>query len=147
MSVATLPALRIERTFEATIDEVFAAWTRPDLLARWFAPGELQAQVELLEPRPGGGYRIAMEEAAAGKTHVIAGRFLELDPPHRLVLSWQWQEEGSYESRVTVELAQTDSHPPTTVLTLVHDGLRDAGAIEAHRHGWNGCLDKFPCRQ
>ncbi len=101
MPVATLPAIRISRSFDATAEEVFAAWTTPALLAEWFGPGTIETEVQELDPVAGGRYRIRMNDSDNGKVHVVHGRFVDLDPPSRLVMTWQWEEEGSYESQVT----------------------------------------------
>lgn len=141
----TIPALRIARTFKATPQEVFAAWTQPELLACWFAPGALEAEVLELDAVEGGAYRIRMHDPNR-ETHTVSGRFVEVAVAERLVMTWQWEEDGAYESRVTVTFEGQEEDARTEVVVL-HEGLRDEAAIENHSRGWNGCLDKLPCRQ
>jgi hypothetical protein len=144
MSTTTLSAIKLHRTIHGTPEQVFAAWTDPRVLARWFAPGTAEAKIDLLEAHPGGRYRIEMHDAANAKVYVVGGRFLELEPPRRLVITWAWEGEPGgeppTESRVIVELAERDG---ATELTLTHEGLPDPKSADGHKQGWEGCLDKL----
>jgi uncharacterized protein YndB with AHSA1/START domain len=145
----TAPQLRIERVLPATPERVFEAWVSPGLLRRWWAaaPGWRGADAEV-DLRPGGRYRLAMEDPEAGAVHAVGGEFLEVDPPRRLVYSWTWEGdppemEGSAGSEVTVEFHPTDGG---TLLVLVHRGLASDVITERHAHGWAGCLANLEAR-
>ena len=72
--------------------------------------------------------------------HYVAGTYREIDPPDRLVYTWQWQnKEGAPETIVTVEFR---AHATGTELVLIHD-LPDTDARDRHEDGWSRCLDKF----
>jgi uncharacterized protein YndB with AHSA1/START domain len=53
--------VRIERAYQAPIDEVFDAWTSPEVMRRWLHPapdwGTPEAEVDL---RVGGKVRVVM---------------------------------------------------------------------------------------
>ena len=99
--------LRLERTIAAPPEKVFEAWTRPEVLSRWFAPSdEYEVVVTHLEPRPGGRLRLEMRHRG-GNVHVASATFLEVKRPERLVLAWGWEgkpEEG--ESQVRLMIAE-----------------------------------------
>src|SRR5208283_4802568 len=86
--------LVITRTFNGPARIVFDAWTRPELLKRWWAPKSmgmslLSCEVDL---RVGGKYRFVFGlDGDASQTMAFFGRYLEVIPNARLV--WT-NEEG-----------------------------------------------------
>ena len=72
--------IRVERTFDAPRTHVFSVWTDPALIPEWWGDGTV---VEEMDVRAGGGYRF---RTARG---VIEGEFREVDPPARLVQTFQ----------------------------------------------------------
>jgi len=132
--------LRVERRFAASPERVFQAWTTADALNRWSAPGEMTARATV-DLRVGGQYRISMA-APDGKVNDVTGVYREIDPPKRLVYSWQWETmPGFPETVVTVEFrGRADGG---TDLILLHEGLPDENSRERHAHGWGGSLDKL----
>jgi uncharacterized protein YndB with AHSA1/START domain len=80
--------LTVTRTFDAPTRIVFDAWTKPELLKRWWAPKSFGVSLFECEQdlRVGGTYRYAFGRDP--KTpEVFTGRYLEVDPPSRLVLT------------------------------------------------------------
>ena len=80
--------LIVTRTFDAPAHIVFDAWTKPELLKRWWAPKSFGVSLFACEQdlRVGGAYRFAFGRDP--KTpEVFTGRYLEVDPPTRLVLA------------------------------------------------------------
>ena len=72
--------IRVERVFDATRAHVFSVWTDPELIPEWWGDGTV---VEEMDVRPGGTYRF---RTGFG---VVEGEFLEVDPPARLVQTFQ----------------------------------------------------------
>ena len=72
--------IRVERIFDAPRAHVFSVWTDPQLIPEWWGDGTV---VEEMDVRPGGSYRF---RTAFG---VIEGEFLEVEPPARLVQTFQ----------------------------------------------------------
>src|ERR1041385_8248990 len=83
MSTVTTPnelEIRVERVFDAPRTHVYSVWTDPELIPEWWGSGTV---VEEMDVRPGGIYRF---RTAHG---VIEGEFREVDPPQRLVQTFQ----------------------------------------------------------
>ena len=80
--------LTVTRTFNAPAHIVFDAWTKPELLKRWWAPKSFGVSLFACEQdlRVGGAYRFAFGRDPK-KPEVFTGRYLEVDPPARLVLT------------------------------------------------------------
>ncbi len=72
--------IRVERVFDAPREHVFSVWTDPALIPEWWGDGTV---VEEMDVRPGGSYRF---RTAFG---VVEGEFREVEPPARLVQTFQ----------------------------------------------------------
>mgnify|MGYP002621827936 CR=1 FL=1 len=140
-AVATAP-LTIARTFDASPADLWRAWSEPELVARWFAPGTMRAEVLAWELQPKGRYRIRMH-GEDDRTHTVVGRFREVKPGERLVMSWAWEGGEDNESTVTVTLA---AHADGAELRIRHEGLPDEDSRAAHGEGWEGCLANLGSR-
>lgn len=91
--------LVITRTFDGPARLVFEAWTKPELLMRWWAPKSfgitfLSCEVDV---RTGGTYRFEFANPGGGDPIAFVGRYIEVDPPRRLV----WTNEESDDGAVT----------------------------------------------
>src|SRR5580658_5782149 len=86
------------RTFNGPARIVFDAWTKPELLKRWWIPKS--AGVSLLsceaDVRVGGRYRFEIGQEAS-KPMAFFGRYIEVTPHSRLV----WTNEESDDGAVT----------------------------------------------
>ena len=126
--------IRIERVLPATIGKVYDAWTRADVLARWYCPNpqlELKVQADV---RTGGSYVVEMGP------HVVRGTYLEVEPPARLVFSWQWDGTDDEPTRVEVVLSEVSEG---THMLLTHTGFATAEDAANHRLGWDPELDRL----
>jgi uncharacterized protein YndB with AHSA1/START domain len=92
----------VTRTFDAPAHVVFEAWTRPELLQRWWAPRSMGMSLVSCEIdlRTGGSYRFVIGHA--GREMAFFGRYVEVTSPARLV--WTNDEsEGGPVTTVTFE--------------------------------------------
>ncbi len=137
-TVATAP-LELSRRFDASVADLWRAWTEPDWLARWFAPGTMRAEVLAFDARTNGRYRIRMHDDD-GETHTVGGRFQTVEPRQRLVMSWAWEGGDAHESTVTVTFTSVGDQAE---LRIVHAGLPGDESIREHGEGWQGCLAKL----
>ncbi len=132
--------VRIERAFAASADDVFDAWTSPEVMRRWFhcAPDwdTPEAEVDL---RVGGKVRVVMRKPDG--TEVEArGEYRLIDRPHRLVMTWTFDDDRSNEQ--LIELSFAESEGSTTVL-MVNSGMSTDERRDAQDEGWHGCLDQL----
>ena len=135
MEPGTSQTQMIERELriDANPETVFEFFTNPEKMVRW------KGRAATLDPRPGGVYRIEMNAET-----IVAGEYVEVDPPHRLVFTWGW--EGGYASTPpgssTVEITLTPDGDGTLV-RLVHSGLPNAESVAAHADGWDMYLGRL----
>jgi uncharacterized protein YndB with AHSA1/START domain len=140
-AVTTRPSLTLTRRINASPEKIYAAWTRPENLIRWFGPAMVKPETVCAEidARIGGRYRISFDNDR-GEHHEVGGSYRDMVPYSRLVFSWAWHSTPERESQVTVLLKPDGTG---TLLTLHHEQLFDAVARDAHEHGWIGTLDRL----
>jgi uncharacterized protein YndB with AHSA1/START domain len=132
--------LRLEREFHAPPDAVFDAWTNPEVLRRWWAAGpDWDTPLAEVDLRVGGRYRLTMRNPSAGDEHTIAGEYLDVRRPDRLVYTWAWEPAGQ-RSEVTVDFVADGDR---TRVVITHAGLDTDESRAQHEHGWNACLDNL----
>lgn len=134
-----MTSLTIVRQIKARPETVFEAFVAPESIKRWWGPDAGPVLSVEVDPRLGGHFhiRFRMED---GSDHGSVGVFDEFDPPHRLAMSWAWDEDTETVSRVEVDLRAIDGG---TELTFTHARLPDAASRDSHEEGWNGALDKL----
>ena len=131
--------LVLRRTIDAPVETVYAAWTDPETMCRWFAPGEMTVARAVAETEAGGCFLVEMR-GADGARHITRGRYREVVRNRRLVHTWRW-EGSEVESLVTVEFEPVSSG--ATRLTLTHSRFADGETRDRHEQGWTGCLEKL----
>jgi uncharacterized protein YndB with AHSA1/START domain len=139
--LVTRPSLTLKRRLHAPPEKVYAAWTDPEKIARWFGPSQVQAGSvhAVIDARIGGRFRISFTNGD-GEHHEVGGVYREVVPNEKLVFSWAWHSTPERESLVTVSLKADGGG---TLLTLHHEALFDQAARDDHARGWNGALDKL----
>ena len=135
----TPPPLRIVRVLPASPEEVFDAWTDPESLAVWMAPGSVRRSVVEADARVGGRFRIVMKGPDCDHEHT--GEYLVVDRPRRLVFTWISQATQGRPTTVSVELRARGRGE--TELTLTHEGLPDDAAAASHRSGWGDIVQRL----
>ena len=130
--------LTLRRVINAPVETVYAAWTDPEMLRRWLAPGNADVVRAVADVAVGGTFLIEMR-GADGQCWLTRGVYREVVPLRRLVHTWRW-EGSDVESLVTVEF---EPESATTRLTLTHSRFAQDEARDEHERGWIGCLAKL----
>lgn len=131
--------LIVRRTIAASAEELFAAWTTPAQLLRWWGPAPVVCTEAAIDLRVGGSYRLA-NRFPDGSVTWISGVFERIERPHALVYSWRIEPAPMALERVHVRFVpQGDA----TEIVIVHERIADAATREQHRKGWEGCLDRL----
>ena len=133
MTKSTTDTTTIEQTVRiaASPETVWTFWTEPERLAEWWGT-DAEAVAE-----PGGLFRVVMESGP-----VMRGAFTELDPPHRLVFTFGWEQNSPGEplapgsTRVEVTMTPDEGE---TLLVLRHSEMPSTHASD-HEKGWSHYL-------
>jgi uncharacterized protein YndB with AHSA1/START domain len=129
--------VRIERTFAASAEDVFDAWTSPEVMRRWLhvAP-DWETPVAEVDLRPGGKVRVVMRRPD-GTEAGARGEYTLIDRPRRLVMKWTFDADPADEQ--LIELTFVEFAGSTTVL-LLNSGISTEVRRESQDEGWRGCL-------
>jgi uncharacterized protein YndB with AHSA1/START domain len=139
-------SLRLERTFDAPAEDVFDAWTNPEVLRRWWVVDPAgRTPVADVDLRVGGRYRLSMEDPS-GTRHTVGGEYHEVIRPTRLVYSWCWELEDGQSGHVSTVTVEFREDGERTNVVLKHTGLASAESRDQHAHGWNACLEILQSR-
>lgn len=140
MSKAESRTVRIERTFAASAEDVFDAWTSAEVMRRWFhAEPEWDTPVAEVDAQVGGTVRIVMRSPTSGD-HGARGQYTVIDRPTRLEMIWAFDDDPDNEQ--LIELSFSESEGATTVL-FVNTGIATDERRDSQDRGWNGCLDQL----
>lgn len=141
MTTETATSLRLARTIAASREEVFRAWTDPAEMKQWYCPEGGTVDAAEVDLTVGGRFKVAMR--TPNGVHVAGGVYREIDPPRKLVFTWQWEGgEGTMEgeTQVTLEFKERDG---ATELLLTHEGFATAEARDGHEGGWSSALNNL----
>ena len=97
--------LVVTRIFNGPAHIVFDAWTKPELLKRWWVPKSCGASFVSCETdvRTGGTYRFVFSHPSSDQPMSFFGRYVEVTPPSRLVWTNDEGDESGAVTTVTFE--------------------------------------------
>ncbi len=133
------PSLTLKRRLNAAPEKVYAAWTNPAHLTKWFGPDTGAVHSAVTDVRVGGRYAIEFS-TEDGERHHVSGIYREVEPNRKLAFTWAWRTMPERESFVTVTIKPDGDG---CILTLHHEQFFDEPARDRHEYGWTGCLDKL----
>lgn len=143
--------LVFERIVDVPPEQVYAAWTQPELIVKWFTPAPWQTSSCEVDLRPGGLFRTVMR-SPEGQDFPNEGCWLEIVPNRKIV--WTCALRPGYRPRLARE------HPFlfTAIITMEPNGTgtryrahlmhMDAEGKKKHEEmgfhaGWGKALDQL----
>ena len=133
--------LHLEKVVEASPEQVFTACVEPERLAEWWGPAGFTTSSVELDVREGGRYRITMQPPDGDSFH-LRGEFREIDPPRRLVYTFEWEEPDPDDRETVAELSFLDDAAGTRVV-LDQGPFATQARFELHEAGWTETLDRL----
>jgi uncharacterized protein YndB with AHSA1/START domain len=138
--------LVVTRMFNGPAHIVFDAWTRPELLKRWWAPKSVGVSLFECESdlRVGGTYRYAFGRDPPNP-EVFSGRYMEVSPSSRLVLTQLYERmRNAGEAVVTATFEESEGKTRLTLHQLFPNKKALEGAIASGmEHGMRETLDQL----
>jgi uncharacterized protein YndB with AHSA1/START domain len=130
------------RVFNAPRRLVFDAFTKPELLKRWFGPRGWSLKVCEVDLRVGGKWRFVLRRED-GREMGMSGVYREIAPPERTVHMESFDDYPG-ESQVTMVLAERDGKTTMTATVLYESReVRDAVIKSGMEHGAAETYDKL----
>lgn len=133
------PSLTLKRRFAAPAEKVYAAWTDPAQLMRWFGPDAGPVHHADTDVRVGGRFSVSFS-TEDGERHTVSGEYKEVVRNEKLAFTWQWITMPERRSYVIVTLKRDGDG---CILTLHHEQFFDQTARDGHEAGWKGTLEKL----
>ena len=133
------PALVVTRTFPASQERIFKAWTDAGQLSRWFAPSDDYTTKADVDLRTGGAYRIEITHSG-GNVHTVIGTYQIIDPPKKLAFTWNWDGSAAPDTLVTIDFNAIGN---STEVVMTHEKLPTMESRDQHEKGWIGCMSKL----
>lgn len=129
----------VRRRLAASRAFLFAAWTDPELFARWFGPKGWTVQRCEVDAHVDGAWRAWFRRGDGAEVYV-GGTYLEVDPPGRLVFTWDLDPAGSAPDVLSVVSVVFREIDGGTLIEISHRKLGATQAIDMDA-GWNNTLD------
>jgi uncharacterized protein YndB with AHSA1/START domain len=156
MSEAT--EVKIVREFNAPVEQVWEAWSSPELMKQWWGPKDFTAPTIKIDFRAGGKYLYAMHGPAGTEYDIDmwnTGTYKEIVPNKRIVYLDSFSDADGNpvpssvygmsgfpdQMLVTIEFEALEGGK--TRLTLTHVGAPAGIQADNMTIGWNQSLDKL----
>jgi uncharacterized protein YndB with AHSA1/START domain len=133
--------LEMKRILPAAPERVFAAFTNPNELAKWWGPEGFSVPNLKFRARSGESYRIEMQPPTGDPFH-LTGEFREVDRPARLAYTFAWEPADADDVETLVSLAFRDLGDSTEV-ALTQGPFENEARLQLHRDGWRESFDKL----
>jgi uncharacterized protein YndB with AHSA1/START domain len=120
-----------ERVFDAPRERVWAAFTDPALVPRWWGRRMTRTVVDQLDLQPGGAWRF-VEQSTDGSETGFRGIYREVAAPERLVYTFEWEGMPGHILVDTASFEDLGGRTRVTIHSLFHtteerDGMLSAG--------------------
>jgi uncharacterized protein YndB with AHSA1/START domain len=133
--------LEMERVLPGPRPVVFAAFSDPDELVKWWGPKGFSVPSLTFQARVGETYRIEMQPPE-GDRFYLTGEFREVDPPARLAYTFVWEEPDPDDVETIVGLSFRDLGRSTEV-AFTQGPFKTEPRRALHRDGWTDGFDKL----
>jgi uncharacterized protein YndB with AHSA1/START domain len=132
--------LVVTRVFDAPRELVWKAWTTPEIIAQWFAPGVVM-EVRELDVRPGGHFRFAdPNDEASGE---YTGTYSTVEPLQELSFSVvdfsQTTDPAGIAAGFKIEFEKVGGQTRMTLTAIPHEDSYDKSTFDA----WTSCFDRL----
>jgi uncharacterized protein YndB with AHSA1/START domain len=133
--------LRIERSFDAPIEDVFEAWTSEEVMRRWLHAGrDWETPTAEIDLRVGGRVRVVMRDPSDGAEYGAVGEYTVVEPPHRLAFTWVWDDNHSNPQMIELEFSERDG---VTTVVMINSGIGADEQRGDQERGWHLCYDNL----
>ena len=122
--------LVFERTFDATIEQVWKAFTDPALVPRWWGPHGTTTRVVEMDVRPGGQWRYVQSDAN-GNEFGFRGIYHDAEAPHRLVSTFEFEGMPGHVALDTLTLEDVDGKTRYTSVSVFQSVADRDGMVQS----------------
>jgi len=135
-------SLEIIRFINVPPARIYDAWTDPAQLREWFGPENVRTRNITADARIGGKYRWDLT-SPEGEEMSAFGEYRELVPGKKIVFTWKWDDDETWENRTSVVTVELSESGGGTELRLTHEQLPSEESRDRQSEGWNSLLDRL----
>lgn len=95
------------------------------------------AEVDL---RVGGSIRIVMRDPSDGAESGSTGEYTVVEPPHKLVFTWAWDDDPDNPQLIELEFSERDGK---TTVVMTNSAIPTDGGLKDQARGWHTCYDNL----
>ncbi len=133
--------VRLQRVLRAPPERIYRAFLEPDAMAKWLPPYGFTCQVQHMDPRVGGTFRMSFRNFGSGNSHSFGGAYLELVPFERIRYSDRFDDPNlPGETLATIQLRTVSCG---TELSIVQEGVPELIPLEMCYLGWQESLEQL----
>jgi uncharacterized protein YndB with AHSA1/START domain len=133
--------LRMTRHFSAPPDALFRAWTNSTAFAQWMGPPGVTARDVRIDLRVNGRYNLVMD-GEDGNAYPLSGEYREIDPPKRLVFTFEWGH-GDLEGLEMLVSIDFIAERGGTRMEFLQERIPTERARGHHEEGWTGTFERL----
>ncbi|MDB5264857.1 MAG: polyketide cyclase [Parcubacteria group bacterium] len=132
--------LVVTHVFDAPCELIWKAWTTPEQIAQWFAPGVI-VEVRELDARPGGHFRFAdPNDKDSGE---YTGTYITVEPLKELsfkVLDFSQSEDpAGVAAGFKIVFEEVGEQTKITLTSIPPEDSYDKSTFDA----WSACFDRL----
>lgn len=133
--------ITLHRVLKAPPERVYRAFLDPEAMCKWLPPKGFVAQVQEMDAREGGRYRMSFRNFGNGQTHAFGGTYLRLVPNETIRYSDHFDDPNLTGEMITTVTLRTVSCG--TDLTVTQEGIPALVPLEMCHLGWQESLDQL----
>ncbi|MCA9861168.1 MAG: SRPBCC family protein [Thermomicrobiales bacterium] len=123
--------ITMQRSFNAPRELVYRAMTDPDLIPKWWGQRSSTTIVDKLDPRTGGEWRF-IQRAPDGTEYAFRGTFVELEPPSKIVQTFEFEPMPGHISTDAMSLTEVEGGTLVRIVSTFaskedRDGMLQSG--------------------
>jgi uncharacterized protein YndB with AHSA1/START domain len=140
----TAREMTVTRTFAASPEVVWSAWTTPEGFSAWFGAGPYKTPADTIAMNvtPGGEWRATQVSGEDGSRLPFAGHYREVDEPERLVMTFD-NVDDLEDRNVEVLTVELRPHDGGTKMTVRQVGHLPAEQYELLERGYGMFFDRM----
>lgn len=143
-------SLTIRHIVSASRNDVFTAWSSPQILEQWFFPGgwasgtvqEIHIEDSIPITISDGQSRAPGDDRGdllPGESYLYSSEYMEVERPEKIV--FKWRSAVIPESVVVVDFFEAGGLG--TEIVLLHEGFETTDLLDLHRIAWEENLQRF----
>lgn len=130
--------IKMHRVIRAPAERVYRALLDPQAMAKWLPPDGFTCQVQHLDPKVGGIFRISFTNFATGHVHSFGGAYVELKPHEKLRYTNTFDDPNlPGELMVTILLKQVSCG---TEIDVTQENIPELIPVEMCYLGWQDSI-------